>query len=533
MNFLFVFLTFALLALAGCNGDDGGEEDAITDTDAEDTGQEDIRVDDVPADRDVPDDVTTDDAVEDDVVVDDVPAEGDVPPPPPCEEPAEPEIGTECDSASDCDHDLPRCFTEDVEEFNGEEYISWPGGTCAIQGTGTLACDIDDPVATCPEGMRCIFFYEWGDSGVYGCLDACYPDVPDTAPPELYDFNCGCREGYYCSMGSGVCEPGCSHDRECCEVWIDADDDYARDDGEVEVLSGCTNYCDDDPSDDGGASYECINMGTSGAEFSAACVHNSQCPADGRCLDPYWYTNDDGTPSFPGGYCLKDRCDAAGRGCTDGGGNCANLGYSDEPFWACVKGCHVGDDPDGASFPCRKDPADEKMTCLPLYVETPFLDTTDYDGYCWYGNFTTVTDPNYTTDCADPSECFSPLGLGNCYTLSDVDVNFCSAMCTEDLAVNHGVCGSNAEGVCWAEMSGMCWPACDGPGSNLGENGCPVTDPPEWACYATADWSDDTYVASGATMPAGFCFPACTDDTECTDMFGMAMTCNTATGVCH
>jgi hypothetical protein len=531
---LFMVFCAAALSLPGCD-DGGGEKDETTDQDAEDIRQDDVRVDDVPSDRDVQqDDVVVDDVVQDDVPEDegDVQEDADVPPPPPCEAPAEPAIGTECESATDCDADLPRCFTEETVEFNGEEYVSWPGGTCAIEGTGTLVCDIDDPVATCPEGMKCVFFYDFGSSSVYGCLDACNSDVPDTDPPELYDFNCGCREGYYCDMGSGICQPGCSHDRECCELWIDANDDYVRDAGEVEVLSACTNVCDNDPTVDGGASYQCVNNGTAGATFSSPCEHNSQCPVNGRCLDPYWYTDDDGEPYFPGGYCLRDRCDAVGRGCSAEGGNCGNLGTADEPFWACVTACHLGDDPDGASFPCRKTPAGEKMTCLPIFTDEPFLDTTDFDGYCWYGNFTTVTAPDYTTECTDPAQCFSPLGLGNCYTLADVDVSFCSSICTEDLAVNHAVCGSAAEGVCWASMTGMCWPACDTPGGALGANGCAVTDPPAWACYATADFSDDMFVATGATMPAGLCFPACTSDTDCTDLFGTAMTCNTSTGVC-
>jgi len=65
-------------------------------------------------------------------------------------------------------------------------------------------------------------------------------------------------------------------------------------------------------------------------------------------------------------YCLKDRCDAVGRSCTDGEGNCANLGEDDDPFWACTKACHLGSDPDANDFPCRKTPATERMTCMPL-----------------------------------------------------------------------------------------------------------------------------------------------------------------------
>jgi hypothetical protein len=531
-HWMMMMFLLAAVALTAC-GDGGGEGDVATD---EDAGDADGR--DVPADRDVPrDDVAPEEVTE--VVGEDVPAEDitpdnpDAPPPPPCEAPPDPVLGMECTASTDCGGDYPSCYTERRQEYNGEEYVSWLGGYCAEMGARDFICDIEDPVATCGEGMKCMYLYDMGDIPIYGCMDACNPEKPGTDPPELYDFNCGCRSEYYCEMNAGTCLPGCSNDRECCEIWRDADGDLARDEGEVELLTACTNWCDDDPTIDGGASYNCINEGTAGAEFSGPCVHDSLCPADGRCLDPYNSTDDAGNPNFPGGYCLKDRCDAVGRGCTDGAGHCGNLNTTADPFWACVKACHVGDDPDGAGFPCRKTPAEEKMTCVPNFTDQPYLDTTDFDGYCWYGNFNTVTDPDYATDCTAPEECWSPLGLGNCYTLVDAGISFCSVMCTQDLAVDHAVCGSDAQGVCWASETGMCWPACDAPGGAPGANGCPATSPPAWACYATADYADDTFVASAATMPAGFCFPVCVDDAWCGDMFGTAMTCDTTSGVCH
>lgn len=540
MGKILKFLTIPvfLMILSGCGG---GEEEG-KDADAEDNLEPDITQEDGIGDRieldlsEVGEEVQEDiqDIPPEDIQAEDVSGDVlDVPPPPPCEAPPPPAIGTECHSSSDCSGEHPRCFSEDREEFNGEEYVSWMGGYCAETGTGTTVCDIDDPVATCPEGMKCMYLYDWGTSKVYGCMDACYPEKTGTNPPELYDFNCGCREGYYCNITNGVCLPGCSHNRECCEVWRDLNSNYERDEGEVEVVTGCTNWCDNDPSVDGGASYACINEGTPGAEFSGSCIHDSQCPADGRCLDPINYTDNNGNPYFPGGYCLKDRCDASGRDCGGGNGHCANLGTNDDPFWACVKACHVGDDPDSTGFPCRQSPTEEKMTCMPLFVETPFLDTNDFDGYCWYGNFTTVTQPNYERDCSAPQDCWSPLGLGNCYTMAGTSVSFCSVICTQDLAENHAVCGANGEGVCWASQTALCWKACDTPRGNLGANGCPLTEPPAWACYPTADFSDDVFVATGASLPAGFCFPACKSDSWCSETFGTSMTCDSQTGICR
>ncbi|MFH1435776.1 MAG: hypothetical protein ABIJ56_08690 [Pseudomonadota bacterium] len=533
INLLFVLLLGLGVALGGCNGD-GDDEDTTTDPDVVDdrTDAVDDPVDDPVDDRTDPVDDPVEDTVPDtveDVATDE---EEENPVHPPCADPPPPEIGEECDSYTDCGGEYPRCFEEDIEEFDGETYISWLDGYCGLQGTGTLVCDIENPDETCPEGMRCMYLYGWGSAAVYGCMDACTSDIPDTDPPELYGFNCGCRASYECSITGGVCLPGCSHSRECCEVWRD-DGDYVREEGEVEVLEGCTNYCDNDPSDDGGATYSCVNMGDLEAAFSDACLHDSQCPADGRCLDPIWNTDDDGNPNFPGGYCLKDRCDADGRGCGGSGQHCANLGTGDSPFWACVAACSLGDDPDGESFPCRQEPADEKMTCAPFYMDDPFLDTSDFDGYCWYGNFESeVADPNFGADCEAEADCWSPLGHGHCYTMTDFDVNFCSVGCNETLAVDHDVCGAAAEGICDLARSGICWPSCDDPGGPLGENGCPVTDPPAWACYATADFADDLAVADGATMPTGFCYPACEGDEDCTAFADTGWVCDTDSGVC-
>jgi hypothetical protein len=370
-----------------------------------------------------------------------------------------------------------------------------------------------------------------------GCIDSCTADIPDTEPPELYDFNCGCREGYYCESVYSICQPGCSNDRECCEIWND-DGDYRREEGEVTLVTGCTNTCDNDPSDDGAASYQCVNHGTSGAEFCDPCEHDSQCPADGRCLLPT-YLGPDGTPYWPGGYCIKERCDAVGRSCSDGGGHCANLGTEASPAWQCTKACTVGQDPDAVDFPCRQTPADEKMTCMPSFHDPAFLDTADYDGFCYYGNFNSITAHNYFTDCRDDDECYSPLGLGFCalFQTAGFTENLCSILCTEDLAVNQDICGSSAEGVCFdhpnPDEASFCLPACDTPGGSLGANGCPVTDPLQWACYPTADWTGQVFVSSDATMPAGFCYMACEDDTWCLEIFGVALTCDTTSGVCH
>ncbi|MBW2261882.1 MAG: hypothetical protein JRG91_07910, partial [Deltaproteobacteria bacterium] len=186
--------------------------------------------------------------------------------PPPCPEgPVDGIMGRACYGDGACD-EVPgaRCRAEVAEFFDGEEYRTNPGGSCVLYTAGDLACDpVDD--SGCPPGSHCLATGYRTGSEWFMCMDAC---TPADSSGDLYDWACGCREGYECNLSRGLCLSGCSNDRECCETWTDLNGNYRREAEEVVRYSECSNYCDgDDPEEvaDCRASYSCINLGRDGA----------------------------------------------------------------------------------------------------------------------------------------------------------------------------------------------------------------------------------------------------------------------------
>jgi hypothetical protein len=449
------------------------------------------------------------------------------------------EIGAACVSAATCDH-AASCLSESQEFFNGERYVDDYQGNCVLYGAGAEGCD-PAVITTCPAGSVCLYMGSAMGQEYYGCWDACAP-VDTSGNP--YDYSCGCRIGYECSLTAGACMSGCSHDRECCERWWDLNGDYSRQPDEVVVKEGCTNTCDngglfDDTTpapEQCTVSFSCVNNGDATNVWSGACEGDAWCPADGRCLDEFWYTDDTtGEPYYPGGICIKDACNYVGRGCTDNAGACADLGTADDPFYACVGTCHFGREITDTDFECRTAEGEEQA-CVPVDSDFWYTPPSDgSDGWCW---------PPYNAGgstvmggtCTEDSDCVSPYGIGTCLEFTLEMTPFCGVYCSNSSATNMALCGGDidpddpdvntATGACW---SGLCWESCPDPTAALGENGCSSVDN---ACYPTSLFGTYVYVGTGLDVPTGICIPKCTNDAWCADMWGMPMTCNTTTGVC-
>jgi len=501
---------------------------------------DDRRIDDWWADDWAIDDWTIDDWTVDDIRPDDTfYPDPDLPPACPVEctiVPGGGEIGAPCASAATCDHGAD-CLSETVEFMSGEMYVEFYLGACILYGTGPSGCDPLIPT-TCPEGSKCIFMGSGMGMDYYGCWDACEP-VDASGNP--YPYNCGCRTGYRCDPTLGVCMSGCSHDRECCERWWDLNGDYSRQPDEIAFWEGCTNICDngglfDDTTPEVGpceVSFSCTNNGDPSNRWGGPCEGDAWCPPDGTCLDEFHHLDPGtGEPEYPGGYCIKHACNFVGRGCAAHGGACANMGSLDNPYYLCVGKCHFGKTIDDPSYECRQTPGEEQA-CLP--VNRDFWYTPPgggEDGYCWPGNF-----PGGTRElgaaCRVDGDCVSPFGLGFCMGFAGIFMSpFCSAYCSDRAAIDFSLCGGDdgtgtAIGACW---SGVCWEGCPDPTAPLGSNGC--ANPHEMACYPVDLFGTYVKVGSGLAVPPGLCIPRCIDDYWCTSMWGMPMTCNTATGVC-
>ena len=496
---LILTLVFAVGALGwACDGDGNGGDDAVDD--------QDVIGDDVPAEVDPDaDDVVPDEG--DDPIGD--PSEEDVededaivyPCPSTCHTtPAPGEIGAECTSHDQCDFGA-MCYTEDIEFFNSEMYVNNPEGQCMLIGAGSEGCDPDVP-ATCPPGSVCLYAGESLGQEYYGCFDACEP-VDTSGNP--YEYNCGCRVGYSCSITSAACFDGCSNDRYCCEVWYDYNGDYARASDEVFEKEGCTNVCDngglyDEPSTDPGlcaVTFECINDGDESNIWGGPCMGDAWCPPDGRCLNPYHYADEEGVPYWPGGYCIKDACNYVGRGCTEFDGACGNLGSTDDPFYACVTPCHFGRNLGDEDFECRTTEGEEQA-CWP--TDSTFWHTPPAggeDGFCWNSNFTAGL-------CIDNDS--DPLNCGEC-----------GAACRSDMICDTGECAcpgslTDCDGACVATDTiaycGDCDTTCRDDQVCDADDGC--------VCPEGDIECDSVCVSETDSATCGDCDTACRDDQVCT-----------------
>jgi hypothetical protein len=229
--------------------------------------------------------------------------------------------------------------------------------------------------------------------------------------------------------------------------------------------------------------------------------------------------------------CVQEGCNLAGRECPVGSG-CADLSGITGPRYACVVPCAAATQPGDAGFRCRDvapaGPSAGDYACHPLppdhWIDAPRTE----DGYCWPGNFGMIVDGPSWRVCIADADCASPFGLGMCLALGGTP-GFCTAACNRAVGLT-GACGAAdpgtgiATGVCAA---GFCVQACDPTAMPTGCTGAAT------ACYPIGPfWPGEfSFVVEGATVPAGVCWPRCTDDAWCAHVWVIG-TCDTVTGVC-
>ncbi|MBN1771155.1 MAG: hypothetical protein JXB32_07845 [Deltaproteobacteria bacterium] len=382
-------------------------------------------------------------------------------------------IGGPCASSADCDGNF--CLAASL-------FPGFPGGYCLGQSSLSVACDPLDG-ASCVLGSSCIQVGT-GSPGVAShlCLDAC---AVAGSRGLAHRTNCDCRDGYACDSVGGVCLPGCSTDDECCRLWTDADGDTFQDPGEWTPVDGCRGSCDL-------ASSRCEYDGAPGATIGSPCLHENDCPTDSRCVSEALY-------GLPGGMCIRDRCDLEGHEC-DAGSGCANLAFG---YWACLRGCEVGSGPSGSGFRCESGQA-----CWPGEFSPAPSGFGDADGYCWVGNWSSITVHNVYSPCTQPADCWSPFGLGDCLQPAPGAPGYC---------IVHGcghpdvasTCTEGGGGVCAAALD-HCAKGCT-PGLEPAAAGCPAG----FACWSYGG--------------VGFCHLPCDDSADC----GSAWTCNGTSHGCE
>jgi hypothetical protein len=429
-------------------------------------------------------------------------------------------VGRPCVLNEDCGVSGLYCMQESTDSYDGAAYVSFAGGYCAAFGYGASVCE-PRVSGSCPEGSLCVpFGADRTGRAMSGCFDEC---AASSSLGEPWTTNCDCREGYQCSRQGEICLPGCTHDRECCEIWEDRNRDGGRDPGEVTLLGPdrCADACDR-------CTWTCTRRGCPGGACRVGdpCAHDADCPPLGTCI-----AERPADGSFSGGMCMQDRCDLIDRECPAGSG-CGNLGGMFYAYRVCVVPCEAGSGPGDPGFGCRDvdppGPSPGDYACRPA-DERFWFDGAGDTGYCWAGNFPGGAVP-IGGPCMESDACASPNGVGFCLDLPGVP-GFCSAACNATTAAA-GHCeidppAAEATGMC---LFGFCVEACDVPSGPLGESGCAD---PTMACYASVGFRAFLSTTEGKDLPPGFCWPSCLTDAGCRDMWNEdAMRCDRPSGVC-
>ena len=406
----------------------------------------------------------------------------------------DPTSGAGCTGGNECQAPVPvgtRTVVDTAGNPTGDSFEStlFQGGYCMprtvadpITRRGREACDPDassDPCGDCASCTRL-------GPGVAACLRNCSFNLEN---------NDVCRDGYACTTGD-FCLDGCSSDIECQVYSADLDGDGTEETVFDPALSGATCNM---------GTYRCETPGAPGAEAGDVCTRDSQCEADGRCLDEDTY-------DWPGGYCTKFRCDVEGNGCA-GGGKCQERGIG---LHICVQACTVGADAAGNPVDPAAPASWRTATggCRSGYL--CWWDGTGRgadNGGCVPGNFNAVTTANVGAACAGDEQCWSPFGLGRCLEtgLSGADARgYCTVLDCAAAGLPAGVCGAGAEcvtGVVAEDPAfGICLRPCT-TGRDCGPNATCLEDSdgtgrhcvPGNACRADADCSVAGQRCVGAT----------------------------------
>ena len=381
--------------------------------------------------------------------------------------------------------------------------IFWLGGYCSpnISETGglTASCDVnnaDDPL--CGDCATCVNVGGTPPAGL--CLAKCTTSITD---------NGGCRTGYDCNLSIEACFPGCGGDDECkvnrqdtngiagIQTPTDCTGDSAR--AAADQLCGGTDSNFDHLVYDAASAsicdthtFRCTNPGTAGAQGGDTCTDDTQCEAEGRCLDEASF-------DWPGGYCTKFRCDLAGNSCA-GDAVCQDrrIGVS-----LCLGGCTVADGAtmaDQAAWLTNRGGCRDGYSCTWNGVGGA---GTANNGACVPGNFNAVAANNIGGPCTADADCWSPFGQGLCLTPADDGSGFRNGYCTVLDCLAPGMptntCGTN----------GSC---IDLDGSSGDITGCLLNCTTATDCrpqYACADADGDPSTAGG------LCVPSCSASTEC------------------
>ncbi len=389
------------------------------------------------------------------------------------------------------------------------------GGYCTTSFPGLpTECvpDTDEGEEFCGDCATCVDLF--GDGGGT-CLASCEPSVTD---------NGSCRDGYECNLSGEFCLDGCTSDASCRISRVEGNGipglQTAAECSETPAACTPADCGDETPADPAACAtpsgnfdrlvydttseavcdpdtFRCVGAPSNPtAAGGDTCTTDTDCEAEGFCIeeDP-----DDG--SWPGGYCIKLRCDLPGNECANGG-KCQESGLG---VFACTEGCTVG------GFDTTSDPSTwsadgaAQDTCRDGYG--CFWDGAGAGGVANNGACLPVeynpevTAPNTGDECEADSDCFSPFGVGRCLRNTSFPNGYCTVSnCgapwfTEGTPADANVCGDSGFCVSFDE---------EDPTFALCLETCTTAD----TCAAGLGCVDITATTKG-------CFPGCSADADC------------------
>lgn len=394
----------------------------------------------------------------------------------------------------------------------GNSYATtfWVGGYCAEVGTGAapFVCDPDDPDdPVCGACGTCV---DLGNQSL--CMDACTPNFTD---------NSDCRDDYECNLGVSACfpascepgiptEPGCRVRRresngvagiqtpdDCTAVPADCGG-LASNFDELFYDATSTAICD-------AATFRCVDPDRSvTASGGDVCTRDNMCEPRGFCLEA--------SDGWPGGSCIKTRCDLPGNACANDG-VCQERGVGTP---ACLQGCTVGMGAVAATpTTWVGGGTTSRGGCRTGYGcwwnGTGTAGAAD-NGVCLPARYNARTTTNVGASCTADADCYSPFGLGFCLTGGGFGGGYCSV---RDCAAPF-FSGATPPSVCGA--------------GNACVTGLAPDDPAFAVCLDSCTTATECRAGYGCVdMGAGTraCF-ACESALDCRT----GETCNAATGVC-
>ncbi|MEM9189763.1 MAG: MopE-related protein [Myxococcota bacterium] len=352
----------------------------------------------------------------------------------------------------------------------------FPGGYCTealVSNPGDPgACDPDAPAGTQGCGT-CASCFQTG--GVVLCAEDCTRSLTTRG---------GCRTGYQCLLGNGVCWDGCDSTDECRVQRRDTNGD-----GLIDAMTDNLVYDTLSSATCNMATGRCDDPGTATAVHGGPCTRNAECPANSFCaLD-----------GFPGGVCTKSGCDVPGNACVGVNSTCfGGAGGS------CLTGCVVGAEPTADRLGVTGRGAGCRTGYQCDWDGTTLTGTT---GACLPGNYNAVTIENVGAACpGGDTSCYSPYGQGLCVSTWGTQGS-CTILDCDAPGIPAGVCGT---GNSCTDIGGV--------------SVCMQTCTTATECAPGLGCVDHDALAGTARL----CWPVCTGNLDCR----VGETCDLVSGLC-